>query len=145
MSDEFGSLTNSGEKETFETGAQRDVQEAKPRPDLMSPFAMERIGWVFSKGAERYGQRNWEKGMPFSRYLASAERHLMQFKQGDLSEDHLAQAVWNLCAILHHQEVGPPGLDDLPHYERLPKVEISDYEGDGISYGEQDMGRLRGH
>lgn len=106
---------------------------------------MERIGWVFSKGAERYGQRNWEKGMPFSRYLASAERHLMQFKQGDTDEDHLAQVVWNLCAILHHQEVGPPGLDDLPHYERLPKVEISDYEGDGISYGEQDMGRLRGH
>ncbi len=118
----------------------------------MSPFAMERIGWVFSKGAERYGQRNWEKGMPLSRYLASAERHLMQFKQGDLSEDHLAQAVWNLCAILHHQEVGPPGLDDLPHYERLTKpIQNPAFESSNSGWidtgpaPEIDMGRLRGH
>lgn len=115
-------LKDSGERETFETGARRDVQESKPRPDLLSPFALERVAWVYARGAEKYGDRNWEKGMPLSRYLASAERHLMQFKQGDTDEDHLAQATWNLLAILHHQEVGPEGLDDLPRYERLSEI-----------------------
>jgi hypothetical protein len=118
MSNDFV-VKDSGERETFETGARRDTNSNKPRPDLFSPFALERLAWVYARGAEKYGDRNWEKGMPLSRYLASAERHLMQFKQGDTDEDHLAQAAWNLCAILHHQAVGPDGLDDFPRYERI--------------------------
>ena len=149
-------VKDSGEREQHDTGAQRDTQTGKPRPDLMSPFAMERVGYVFARGAEKYDENNWHKGMPLSRYLASAERHLMQFKQGDTDEDHLAQAVWNLCAIMHHQEVGPPGLDDLPHYERLAKT-MPDGTLTGIQEQTQrswfddpaessvDMGRLRGH
>lgn len=151
MSNDF-EVKDSGAREQHDTGAQRDVQEGKPRPDLMSPFAMERVGYVFARGAEKYEERNWEKGMPLSRYLASAERHLMQFKQGDTDEDHLAQAVWNLCAILHHQEVGPPGLDDLPHYERLTKpIQNPAFESSNSGWidtgpaPEIDMGRLRGH
>lgn len=114
-------LKDSGAREQFDTGAKRDTQESKPRPDLISPFSIERLAWVFARGAEKYDEHNWMKGIPFSRCLASAERHLMQFKQGDTDEDHLAQAVWNLMAILHYQEVGPEGLDDLPKYERLAK------------------------
>lgn len=112
-------VKDSGQRQEFETGARRDIQEDKPRPDLLSPFALERIAWVYARGAQKYGDRNWEKGMPLGRYLASAERHLMQFKQGDRDEDHLAQAAWNLIAIMHHQMVGPEGLDDLPVYERI--------------------------
>jgi hypothetical protein len=112
------------EKQQFETGAVRDTQDDKPRPDLVSPFALERLAYVYSRGAQRYGDRNWEKGIPYSRYLASAERHLMQFKKGDVDEDHLAQTVWNLMAILHHQEAGPAGLDDLPNYPtKLPELD----------------------
>lgn len=118
MTNTFG-LKDSGARQEFETGARRDTQTDKPRPDLLSPFALERVAWVYARGAEKYGDRNWEQGMPYSRYLASAERHLMQFKQGDVDEDHLAQAAWNLLAILHHQEVGPDGLNDLPIYTRL--------------------------
>lgn len=120
MSNEF-EVKDSGEREQFDTGAQRDVQDLKPRFDLISPFSLERLAWVYARGAEKYLPRNWEKGIPFSRCLASAERHLMQFKMGDTDEDHLAQAVWNLMAILHYQEVGPTGLDDLPKYDRLAK------------------------
>lgn len=109
------------DKQQFNTGAQRDSQADKPRYDLISPFAEERIAWIYAKGAERYGERNWEKGMGYSRYLSSAERHLRQFKQGDIDEDHLGQCVWNLMAIMHHQAVGPEGLDDLPKYERVDK------------------------
>lgn len=112
-------VKDSGERENFETGARRDTQQDKPRPALISPFAIERIAYVYARGAQKYGDRNWEKGIPFSRYLDSAERHLMAFKQGLEDEDHLAMAVWNLMAILHHQEVGPDGLNDLPEYQRI--------------------------
>lgn len=62
------------------------------------------------------GDRNWEKGMPFSRYVDSAKRHLDQFVMGMTDEDHLAAACWNLIAIMHHQELGQMELDDMPHY-----------------------------
>lgn len=118
MSNDF-IVKDSGARQEFETGARRDTQESKPRYDLISPFSLERLAWVYARGAEKYGDRNWEKGIPYSRYLASGERHLQQFKQGDTDEDHLAQAVWNLMSILHHQAVGPEGLDDLPQYTRI--------------------------
>ena len=54
--------------------------------------------------------------MPFSRYVDSAKRHLDKFIMGMTDEDHLAAAVWNLCAIMHHQELGQLELDDMPHY-----------------------------
>lgn len=122
------SLKDSGARQEFETGARRDVEEDKPRFDLVTPFGLERVAWVYARGAEKYGDNNWQKGMPFTRYLASAERHLKQFKAGEVDEDHLAQAVWNLLAILHHQEVGPAGLDDLPIYD----LEYNHQKGDGI-------------
>lgn len=119
-------LKDSGERQEFESGARRDTQADKPRPSLLSPFALERVAWVYSRGAEKYGDNNWQKGIPFSRYLDSAERHIMEFKQGMRDEDHLAQATWNLLAILHHQEIGPAGLDDLPVYpaERITPEEL---------------------
>lgn len=112
-------VKDSGERQEFETGARRDTQTGKPRPSLITPFGIERVAYVYARGAEKYGDNNWQKGIPFSRYLDSAERHLGQFKQGHTDEDHLAQCVWNLMAIMHHQAVGPPGLDDLPRYELL--------------------------
>lgn len=63
------------------------------------------------------GGRNWEKGMPFSRYIDSAKRHLDKYIMGMTDEDHLAAAAWNIFAIMHHQELGQTELDDMPHYD----------------------------
>lgn len=110
-------LKDSGARQEFATGAKRDTQDGKPRFSLITPFGLERVAWIYTEGAKKYGDNNWQKGIPFSRYLDSAERHLMMFKQGRLDEDHIAQAVWNLLAIMHHQAVGPADLDDLPQYD----------------------------
>lgn len=113
----------SNSNETFSTGAKRGSQAGKCRPDLTSPFAAERKGHVSARGAEHYGDRNWEKGMNFSRVLASICRHLMGYMQGDTSEDHLAQLGWNVDALLHFEEavklgILPPALNDLPRYRQ---------------------------
>lgn len=106
----------------WNTGAKRDSDDGKPRPDLLSPFASMRRGKVMELGAKKYGIRNWEKGMPLSVFLASAVRHLNQFMMGDTDEDHIAHCAFNLDAIMHGQEmikrgIWPAEYGDLPTYE----------------------------
>lgn len=108
---------DSGERQQFDTGAQRDTQADKPRYDLIPTFALERVAGLYARGAEKYNDNNWHKGIPYSRCLASLERHLHQWKQGERDEDHLAAVVWNALAIMHYEEVGPD-MDDLPKFTR---------------------------
>jgi hypothetical protein len=105
-------VKDSGKRQHFKGGAQRDSGE-KPRPDLVSPYALTRVGEHLRKGAEKYDERNWEKGMPFSRLVASAYRHLLEFQKGDTEEDHLSAIIFNIQAIIHFQETGRKELNDL--------------------------------
>ena len=114
-------LLTSGAEESFGTGAVRDMSHDKMRPDLFSPFAEERVGNWLMLGARRYAERNWEKGMPFSRCWASLCRHKTKWQQGQRDEDHLAAIVFNAMAILHFEEmirrgVLPEDLNDMPTY-----------------------------
>lgn len=118
-------LEDSGKRRTFSTGAVRDRGDLKPRPDLISPHAQMREGMIMTLGAQKYDVRNWERGLPISECLASAQRHIEQYKRGDTNEDHIAQARWNLGVIIHFEEeikagrLGP-SLDDMPKYAYLP-------------------------
>lgn len=108
--------------EVFKSGAQRDTQTGKLRYDLISPLANYREAQIFGKGAVKYGDRNWEKGMPLSRCLASALRHLHQWLMGETDEDHLGQFAWNARAMVHFDEgmkrgLYPLELDDRPKYK----------------------------
>lgn len=54
----------------------------------------------FEEGAKKYGERNWQKGIPVCRYIDSAVRHLVKFLRGDDDEPHDRAFCWNiLCAI----------------------------------------------
>jgi hypothetical protein len=82
---------------------------------------MERDARHLEFGAKKYGDRNWEKGQPLSRYYDSAIRHMNKFMMGHRDEDHLAAARWNIGALMHTQEmirIGrlPVELDDLPDF-----------------------------
>lgn len=114
-------LKDSGKRRTFKSGAVRDRGDLKPRPDLISPHAQMREGMIHTLGSKKYALRNWEQGLPISECLASAQRHIEQFKRGDTDEDHVAQARWNLGAIIHFEEEIKAGrldtsLDDMPRY-----------------------------
>lgn len=53
----------------------------------------------FEEGADKYGERNWEKGIPVSRYIDSAIRHYLKHMHGDRDERHDRAFCWNLlCA-----------------------------------------------
>lgn len=123
-------MHDSGKRQKFESGAVRDSADGKPRPDLQSPYAQERIGHWLRLGAEKYAERNWEAGMNFSRCVASIERHLMAFKMGKRDEDHLAAIAVNAQFLIHFEEMIkmgllPDSLDDMPGYDRyepVPKI-----------------------
>jgi hypothetical protein len=107
-------VKDSGSRREFATGAVRDDAGDKDRPDLVSPYALMRVGKWLAMGAAKYGDRNWEKGMPYSVFYASALRHLLKFHQGYGDEDHLAAVCFNIMAIMHFEEVGRDDLDDMP-------------------------------
>jgi len=115
-------ILDSGRRRQFGSGAVRDRSGKKSRPDLISPFAEERLGDWLRLGAEKYTTRNWEKGMPASECLASLCRHLLKVKQGVTDgEDHLAAIVFNAMAIMHYEAmvergVLPAELLDLQTY-----------------------------
>lgn len=90
---------------TFETGAIRDSNEGKPRPDLISPYFTERLGYRLAEGAKKYGANNWQKGIPDEVFLESLERHLVAYKMGKKDEDHEAAIAFNIMGIIHNQEV----------------------------------------
>lgn len=111
--------TSTDAKETFATGAQRDARAGKGRYDLISTHAMKRLALRLEQGAAHYGDRNWEKGMPLMRCVDSLKRHLDQWIEGRLSEDHLAGVLFNAMALadmdtrIERGEL-PESLDDRP-------------------------------
>ncbi|MDE1855035.1 MAG: hypothetical protein KGH57_01795 [Candidatus Micrarchaeota archaeon] len=114
-------LKDSGKKQVFDSGAQRDSRDGKGRYDLIPNTALRRLAFIYEKGALKYGERNWEKGMPISRFLDSALRHINQHIEGKRDEDHLAQAMWNIAGAIHTEEMMargrlPKKFDDLPNH-----------------------------
>lgn len=118
-------MADSGKRLTFGTGSQRDSQDGKPRPGLVSVHANMRTGVIHMLGSIKYEARNWEKGQPQSQFWESLMRHLMLHAMGDTSEDHAAQARWNLDGMLSQEErvlagTLPVTLLDLPWYQPDP-------------------------
>lgn len=97
-------LQDSGKRRQFTTGAQRDRDAGKLRCDLMNPLTELVLSMLNSSGAIKYDPRNYEKGMPASEFLASAERHRLKFKLGMKDEDHLIMWVWNILGIVMMRE-----------------------------------------
>ncbi len=131
---------DSGHRQQFGTGAQRDTQEGKPRfdliplpvldalqqafggapleaddtnppitgfcledecrYDLIPEIALNRLAGLYHRGALKYDDNNWQKGIPLLRVYASLRRHTEYWYAGDTSEDHLAAIIWNAITIM---------------------------------------------
>lgn len=125
-------IKDSGTRRQFETGAVRDMQEGKGRMDLLPWCALLRMARHFEAGAIKYGDRNWERGIPLSSFLDSAARHLAKYMDGQDDEDHLVAAAWNLLCALWTEEKRP----DLINIPSRPE-----YAG-GAQYGREDEAEM---
>ncbi len=104
--------------------------EIMDRLDLVPVGPLLRLSAVFGRGCAKYDTYdditpekpnpipNYQKGIPISRCISSAQRHLIHYAEGDTSEDHLAQAAWNCFAMIF--------MDEGVRAGRLPR-ELGDY------------------
>lgn len=54
----------------------------------------------FEEGAKKYGENNWQKGIPTYCYIDSAVRHYLKWLDGQTDERHDRAVMWNLmCCI----------------------------------------------
>lgn len=105
-------------------GCVRQDSTGRGRPDLISPFAEQRIAALVEWGVKHRGNRNWERGCPYSRCVESMQRHLTAFKAGKPDEEHddnLAAICFWAMAMMHFDEmikrgILPESLNDLPDY-----------------------------
>lgn len=96
-----------GTTSKFGTGAVRSDTAEAFRFDLISPIGLREVARTCAEGAEKYGDWNWEKGMPVGDLLNHAIAHIYQFLEGDRSEPHLPHAAWNLLAAIHSDQLWP--------------------------------------
>lgn len=91
---------DSGKREEFSTGMVRDTQNDKPRYDLIDRAFLKRWAELMARGAKKYGEENWRKAATeeeLTRFKSSAVRHLYQWLDGDISEDHAVAVAFNLA------------------------------------------------
>lgn len=109
---EFDHVKDSGERQEFETGSRRDTQKGKGRFDLLPWLIMRRFARHYENGAEKYGDNNYLKGQPTSRYISSAVSHIVSYMVGRRDEDHLIAAMWNIAAAAQNEELVELGIYD---------------------------------
>jgi len=101
--------------------------EGKLRFDLVHSYAHEQMVRVLTKGAIKYSDRNWEKGMAWSNIIASLKRHLNAIERGEdfdpeTGELHAAHVACNAHFLTAYYKIYPQG-DDRPHdYLSRPKI-----------------------
>lgn len=71
----------------------------------------------YKEGAQKYGERNWEKGIPLHSYIDSGVRHLIKFVGGYKDERHDLAFIWNMMGCIYtHKFTNNESLLDIPYY-----------------------------
>jgi hypothetical protein len=84
----------------------------KAYKDLYTAFI--EAGHRYEAGGVKYGDRNWEQGVPLHVYVNSAIRHLLKWYRGDDDEDHAGAVIWNLLNLVWTYRTYPD-MNDLPN------------------------------
>lgn len=88
---------------------------------------------VYTIGAAKYDDRNWEKGLKWGRVFRALMSHAWKWWRGEShdAEDgqhHLASVAWCALALMQYEETHPE-LDDRPNVKKRDALsEFSDQE-----------------
>lgn len=92
----------------------------KLRFDLFPWDAWTEVAYVYTYGAVKYSDRNWEKGMRWGRYIGAAIRHFVSWLGGESRDPesgchHLAQVVFCVTCLMAYELRGL-GTDDRSRF-----------------------------
>lgn len=109
-----------------EGGSKKDA--GKPRYDLIPPAVLHELAILYQKGAEKYADRNWEKGIHYSRCYRALLSHAFKYFMGEDydkvdGQHHMDSVAWYAIAIRHY-DLHPNKyreFDDRPRYNDEPE------------------------
>ena len=99
----------SGDKESL-AKALREFADMK---EISISNMLLEVSMHYKQGAEKYGERNWEKGIPLHSYIDSGVRHFMKHIDGQTDERHDRAFVWNMLGAIWTM-VHKPEMIDIP-------------------------------
>ncbi len=128
------------------TSLSKEKSKEKPKYHLLPWDALEETAKVIAMGAEKHGERDWEKGIPYSEIVSALMRHLKLFFQDGKDYDiesgmfHTTHIVCNALFLLAYQLREIKGIDDRPSggvdaweideaFKQLKKDEQSEKQG----------------
>ena len=99
----------------------RKDDRGKNRLDLIPFDALWEVGSVYTMGAGKYADRNWEAGIKYGRVFSALLRHLFKWWIGEKydqedGQHHLSSVIWCGLTLLHY-DLNPPKysqFDDRP-------------------------------
>lgn len=80
--------------------------------------AIMELSMHYQEGAQKYAERNWEKGIPISSFVDSGLRHLMKHLRAENDERHDRAFVWNMVGLLWTLR-NHPEMDDFTQVKQL--------------------------
>mgnify|MGYP001561776476 FL=1 len=117
----YDSRTKNWEKNIGGVAAESGIKHdnEKLRLDLLPFDALMEVAEVYSMGAKKYSDRNWEKGLSYMRVVGALLRHLFAWILGeeratDDKQRHLASVVWCGLALLTYELREMKEFDDRP-------------------------------
>lgn len=80
----------------------------KARFDLIPVEPLEKLAELYGIGADKYGDRNWEKGMLWGRIFAALMRHAWAFWRGEKHDQvdgqhHLIALAWGAFTLYEYE------------------------------------------
>lgn len=104
----------------------RKDDKKKLRMELLPSDALRAIADILTRGAVKYGERNWEKGMSWSRIYGALQRHLTAWEAGEECDEETGKShLWHAgCCVLFliSYEARDIGKDDRPAVKTRGKV-----------------------
>jgi hypothetical protein len=104
--------------------------DGKNKLDLIPPEWIWGLGQVLTQGSEKYLERNWERGMKWSKMIGCGLRHVFKFCAGERYDlesgcHHLLHAAWNFLSLFTY-DVRHIGENDLPHFQDMKMLAFLD-------------------
>jgi 5'(3')-deoxyribonucleotidase len=120
-------------KKTIESAMENNMgsglrfNEGKPRFDLVQADAHRDMVKVLTAGANKYADRNWEKGMNWTTVIASMKRHIAAIEAGeDYDQEtgllHAAHVQCNAHFLNAYYYLYPQGDDRPKKWKNTPKI-----------------------
>ena len=95
----------------------------KNHTEFSAPAFMLEVSKHYEQGAQKYGERNWEKGIPLHCYIDSGVRHFLKHIDRKAEEAHDRAFVWNMLGAVWTVNNRPDCID-IP-FELLGKGSVN--------------------